>query len=108
MFSTCMLVPETTFRLTSGTPKHYTFTQESGIKFTTTFCGDCGVVLGKRQAEGTGDEFKGMMIVFVATLDDVENAGEFMKPEAEIWTKHRVPWLQPVEGAAQAEMFPQA
>lgn len=65
-------------------------------------------MIAKRQAESTGDEFKGTMIVFASTLDDMPKSGEWLKPEAEVWTKYRVPWLQPVEGAGQAEMFPAA
>jgi hypothetical protein len=104
-YSTCLLVPSNSFTITSGAPKHYTFTQESGLKFTTNFCGDCGGVIGKSQTGG--DEFKDLVIVFAGTLDGKEGIENIGKPEAEIWVTHRAPWVKPVEGVeAQAEMFP--
>jgi hypothetical protein len=94
-----MLIPISAFKITSGTPRKYSFVQESGMKFNTTFCGDCGSMIGK----ATEDEaFKDMFIVAVGLLD--EDINKF-KPDTELWVKYRASWIAPIEGAAQAQTF---
>ena len=92
-----MLIPISALNITSGTPRKWSFVQESGIKFDTTFCGDCSSVLGK----ATEDEaFKGMFILAAGLLD--EDINKF-RPDTELWVKHRASWIAPIEGAAQAQ-----
>lgn len=94
-----MLIPISALNITSGTPRKCSFVHESGMKFNTTLCGDCGSVLGK----ATEDEaFKGMFILAAGLLD--EDISKF-KPETELWVKHRASWIAPIEGAAQAQTF---
>ena len=68
------------------------------------FCGDCGVAVCKIADD---DKFKGTVIVFSGTLDD-EGETLAKMPQAELWTKYRVPWLGKVGGGEmmQNEEFP--
>ncbi|KAF2801321.1 uncharacterized protein BDZ99DRAFT_403637 [Mytilinidion resinicola] len=100
-FTTSMFVPATSFSIT-GAPKHYVFTQEAGDEFTTSFCGNCGTTVCKEtQAEG----FKGLVIVEAGALN-VGSGVEYVKPEGEIWVKHRVGWLKEGEGLVQHQEMP--
>jgi hypothetical protein len=69
------------------------------MEFNTTFCGDCGSMLGK---ETEDEAYKGMFILSVGLLD--EDISKF-KPDTELWVKYRASWLTPIEGAAQAQTF---
>jgi hypothetical protein len=101
-YSTNIIVPNSAFKLVSGEPKNYTFTQESGLKFTTMFCENCGSAIGKSQTGGK--EFEGLTLVFAGSLDEMGDANKY-KPNGEIWIKHRVSWLASVDGAVQAQEF---
>jgi hypothetical protein len=95
-----MLIPRTSYKLTAGDPKFYTFTQDpSGIAFKTTFCGDCG---GRLTKESDDPSFKDVIIVQAATADGEEFKG---KPNVELWAPHRLGWIDAVDGAAQAQTF---
>jgi len=54
------------------------------------FCARCGSRLLCLQEDDVE--------IRLGSLDDAPFA---LRPEAEIWTKRREPWLQPVEGASQ-------
>lgn len=97
-----MLVPRTTLKVTSGTPKHWTFTQsDSGLQFQTSFCGDCGTMLFKQNDEA--DDLKPLYIVMGGTLDGGLSVGG--KPQSELWVGHRGDWLKPLEGVQQCKGF---
>jgi hypothetical protein len=57
------------------------------------FCPHCGSRI--LNPPDPGDSF---VEIRIGTLDD---APFNLKPEAEIWTKRREPWIAPVEGASQ-------
>ncbi|KAF5857138.1 hypothetical protein ETB97_006218 [Aspergillus alliaceus] len=96
-----LLIPNTNFRVTSGFPKTYSMTHESGMKLTTHFCENCGSLLYK---VGDREEFKGAVIVLAGTLDDEEEF-EKAKPEAEFFVKHRVGWWPELGDAMQLGEF---
>ena len=99
-YSTNVLVPRTTYKLTVGTPKYWTFIQQpSGIAFKTTFCGECG---GRLSKESEDPAFKEVVIVQAGTVEGDAFAG---KPNAELWAPCRQDWVAPVDGAHQAETF---
>ncbi|KAE8350465.1 DUF636 domain protein [Aspergillus coremiiformis] len=83
-----LLIPTTHFRITSGAPKSYTSTHESGMKLTTHFCPTCGILLYK---EADRKEFQSAVIVLAGTLDRAEDF-EKAKPEAEFYVKDRASW----------------
>jgi hypothetical protein len=71
------------------------------------FCVDCGSLLCK---EPQGEANQGATIVFAGTLDEADGNAqalvlETMKPQAELWIKYRVSWVNPIEGAAQFQEF---
>ncbi|KAB8276382.1 ankyrin repeat-containing domain protein [Aspergillus minisclerotigenes] len=96
-----LLIPESHFRITSGSPKTYSMTHESGMNLTTRFCENCGSLLYK-----TGDRegFEGAVIVLAGTLDNTEEF-EKAKPEAEFFVKHRVGWWPGLGFATQLKEF---
>ena len=96
-----LLVPEGEFRVTDGSPKDYTVTHESGMKLTVHFCDNCGGVIYKT---ADNDLFRGYAIVQAGTLDDQEGL-EQAKPEMELYTKYRAPWLSNLDWAAQKQGF---
>jgi hypothetical protein len=57
------------------------------------FCPRCG-----SRIVDVSDLDDGLVEIRIGTLDE---APFNLRPEAEIWTKRREPWLPPVEGAAQ-------
>ncbi|KAF7591894.1 hypothetical protein BBP40_000941 [Aspergillus hancockii] len=65
--STNVLIPQDHFHITSGEPKTFSMTHESGMHLTTHFCGNCGNLLYKTADR---EEFKGAVIVLAGTLDD--------------------------------------
>lgn len=95
-YTTNILVPRSALRIISGTPRRNHFTQESGLKVETAFCGDCGCMLGKTTDD---PEFRDVFILFAGLLDeDISN----FKPDAELWVKHRASWITPIQSALQA------
>lgn len=99
-YSTNVLVPRPSYKLTAGSPKFWTFTQKpSGIAFKTTFCGECG---GRLSKESEDPAFKDVIIVQAGTAEGSVFGG---KPNVELWAPHRQEWVGAVEGAAQAETF---
>ncbi|KIW09071.1 uncharacterized protein PV09_00019 [Verruconis gallopava] len=99
-YTTNVLVPRTSFKLLSGTPKDWSFTQNpSGIVFKTSFCGDCGGMIMKQSED---EAFKDVYIVQAGTADGDAFAGA---PDVELWVPQRQAWVNAVHGAAQAQTF---
>jgi hypothetical protein len=100
-FTSNILCPRGSFKVVSGDPKKYTFTQsDSGIPFTISFCGECSSVINK---ESDDEAFKGVTIVPAGSVDGT--GIEAGKPDAELWVSHRASWLGETEGAAQVQGF---
>ncbi|KAJ9641058.1 hypothetical protein H2199_005726 [Coniosporium tulheliwenetii] len=96
-YSTNVVVPEDGFEVTSGTPKTISKTADGGETITSFFCGDCGSTMYRESGS-----FPGLKIVKAGVMDDVEALAE-AKPDAELYTKTRVNWVQPVPGADQKD-----
>lgn len=62
------------------------------------FCDTCGTLL-YRVSSG----FPGMSILRIGTIDDFHLQETKLRPQVEQYTKDRVAWLSPVEGARQVE-----
>jgi len=98
-FTTNLLVPEGSFKITQGTPKDVNTTHENGMKITMHICGECGTMVYK---EGDSDDLRGLAIVQAGTLDDgLDDAS----PGAELWIKYRAKWLQELKGVGQMQEF---
>jgi hypothetical protein len=92
-------VPRSALHINKGTPRQNLFTQDSGLKVTTTSCSDCGGMLRKTI---NSPEFKDLLILFAGLLDkDISN----FKPDAELWIKHRASWIPLIANALQAQEF---
>jgi hypothetical protein len=102
-YSTNIVVPEDMFKIISDSQPKSSFTDlhESGLKITPQTCAECGSAVAKT---GTGP-FEGTVIVQCGTLDDKNGLTVLAKPDAELWVKHRVPWLAPIEGTQQCQEF---
>lgn len=100
-YTTNICIPEDSYRITSGTPKTYDWTHESGMKMEFSFCGDCGVTVSKT---GDNDAFKGLIIVQAGTLDD-EKGLERAAPATELYVKNRVSWIPELAGVGQMQEF---
>ncbi|KAL4780305.1 Mss4-like protein [Aspergillus varians] len=94
-----LLLPADKFRVTSGTAIKYTETHESGKKLTVNFCSICGCAVYK-----THELFPGMVVILAGTLDE-PGALEQAKPEAELYSQHRVKWMPEFEWAEQRVEF---
>lgn len=80
--------------------------QDSGIILTYSFCATCACRIF---VTASSQKFKGMLIVQAGSLDDVDryHTGlEKYEPQDEVWVQKRVSWLQPLEGKAQLQDFP--
>ena len=78
------IVPANSFTFTSGQPKVYADTADSGNKLYRAFCPDCGSPIYS-QREKTPE----VMVVKVGTLDDSST----MKLVMNIWTRSARPWV---------------
>ncbi|RAL03345.1 GFA family protein [Aspergillus ibericus CBS 121593] len=83
----------------TGNPKEVPKIADSGNQIKNYFCPDCGTPLygQKINEDGQPDQ---VTIVRAGVFDD-ERLMEERKPEVEIYTDRRLPWISPVEGAAQ-------
>jgi hypothetical protein len=88
------LIPQAQFDATTSSPHYRTYTtvHEAGIPLTVSFCANCSSACWKT-AEGG---WPGVVIVFAGTLDGDGQKGGVgdINPDAELWVKHRVPWLK--------------
>lgn len=88
-------MPESAFKLVSGTPKTFSKTSDSGKTITSHFCGDCGSTLFR-----TGDSFPDTVIIKLGVMDS-KDAFEKAKPEVELYSTQRVDWVPEIQGAKQ-------
>ncbi|KAI6773632.1 hypothetical protein HG531_000481 [Fusarium graminearum] len=98
-FTSNAVVPEESFSITKGTPKQYDVTGASGKINHHFFCGDCGSSLYTRL-----DIMEGKIIIKAGGLDEGK-ANLDNKIGVEFYTRDRVPYIQPAQGAKQEQMF---
>lgn len=79
-------------------------TQDSGNTLQRVFCGTCATPLYLYGGEGAGRR----LAVFYSALDDfgVEGDQGPPPPQVEYYTKDRVSWVKPIEGAEQPRTWP--
>lgn len=95
------MVPRPNFEFTPNAPiKTVTVTHEIGISMTVSFCSNCGSALCK---EADAEEFRGLAIVFAGTVDNADALLE-QPPNMELWTKYRLPYVEPIKAAKQCEV----
>ncbi|PYI01628.1 hypothetical protein BO78DRAFT_411306 [Aspergillus sclerotiicarbonarius CBS 121057] len=83
----------------SGSPKEVPKIADSGNHIKNYFCPDCGTPLYGQKINSYGQPDQ-ITIVRAGIFDDERILNE-QKPEVEIYTDRRSPWISPVEGAAQ-------
>jgi hypothetical protein len=89
--------PEPPADSVAGTPKKMTKTGDSGKTVTYYFCPDCGVTLW-----GVLEVAPGAIIIKIGLTDDPEWSQKNV-PTVELYTKSRLSWIDPLEGAVQKE-----
>jgi len=92
-YSINIVVPEDNFKLVSGQPKPISKQADTGKKITSHFCGDCGSTLFR-----DGESFPGMKIIKAGVLDDPSALDKVAKPQVELFSESRVPWIAKVGG----------
>jgi hypothetical protein len=81
-YTTAVVVPRGTLRFTTGTPKAYSTTGDSGGRVTRLFCAECGSPIGSDPQMGPFEVIK------AATLDDPSKlavGGALYVSEAQPW-----------------------
>jgi hypothetical protein len=96
-FGMAMPVPEVALTVTTGAPKAWRRTAESGHVITSFFCGDCGVRVFTRSTR-----LPGTLFVKCGTLDDTRR----LLPVAHFWTRSAQPWLRIPPGDLAYETNP--
>lgn len=90
-FSTNVVIPPGTFKVTGPAPKESSHTADSGNKITNYFCGDCGT-----QLWGIGG-FGENLVIRTGVLDSQEDFAA-TTPAVEFFAERRLPWIGKVEG----------
>ena len=73
-------------------------TIESGKTMSNYFCKTCGTLMYR-----VGEDFPGLSILRIGTVDDFTLMETKLKPKLEQYTKDRTSWFTGVEGARQTE-----
>ncbi|KAM0254285.1 hypothetical protein ACHAQJ_006925 [Trichoderma viride] len=95
-YSVNFVVPEAGFQVTNGTPKIFSKIADSGVIINSYFCGDCGSMIW-RESDNSGPN----KIVKAGTLDDSGKIISTAVFDAEVFTRSRVEWVQPLASASQ-------
>ena len=90
-----ILMPLDSLKVLSGSLKTWAKPAESGNTITNHACAECGSLLFR-----TSDGYPGTMAIKAGCIDGYDAAMEY-KPDVEIFTRSRVPWIAAVEGAKQ-------
>lgn len=89
-----MLVPINTIKTITGELKTYAKQANSGNTITNHACATCGSLL-YRVSSGYPD-----VVVIKAGCADGDEAKNYV-PSVELFTRSRMPWIAPIEGAKQ-------
>lgn len=95
-YSVNLVVPRCDFVITAGKPIVYHKVADSGNTVSNFLCGTCGSTLW-RETESAKEN----VIIKAGTLDDAGSRMSTEGPCLEIFTRSRVAWIRPVEGAEQ-------
>lgn len=101
MFASNFTIKDSSLEHVRGRENLRTFTQAktiaSGKAMTNHFCGMCGTLMYR-----VGEQFPGMSILRIGTVDDFSLHESKLRPRKEIWTKDRVGWFTGVQGVEAA------
>ncbi|MCJ1271295.1 hypothetical protein MMC22_011195 [Lobaria immixta] len=95
-FSNNLLMSTDDLKVLSGSLKTNARQANNGNIITTHFCGDCRSLLYR-----TTNGYPGKMVIKAGCIDDDGKTNAGFVPKVEIFTRSRVPWMAPVEGAKQ-------
>jgi hypothetical protein len=90
-FRTVLPIPESKFRLLSGTPKVYVKIGESGNRREQTFCGDCGSPLYAAPADLDGERVLNLRLGTARQRHD-------LVPKLQVWHRSALGWLPEISG----------
>ncbi|KAL6408107.1 glutathione-dependent formaldehyde-activating protein [Ilyonectria robusta] len=97
-FTTNILVLESNFVSTAGTPKAFKRKGGSGNEGSEHFCPDCGA-----QLYVTSNAAPGIVIIKAGTLDDWRLNDTKFKPTVEIFCQYKYNWLPDIGGTTKFE-----
>lgn len=90
--------PAATFRILKGEPRRYVKTADSGAKRVHAFCASCGAPVYSAAFENPQ--------TYSLRVGTLKQRHELGKPQRQIWTKRRLPWVPLVPGVAEIEGQP--
>jgi hypothetical protein len=99
-YSTNVLVPDSDFKIVTGSPKEWAKKADSGNTITSHFCGDCGTTLWR-----DGASFPGLKVIKYGVMDEPD-AVEFAKPLTELYAPGRVSWVPQTAGTKDLTGMP--
>lgn len=94
-FALNVLFSTDSLKVLSGTLKTWSKLADSGNTITNHVCGECGSLLYR-----TSDGYHGTMVIKAGCIDSFDASEEYV-PDVEIFTRSRVSWVAPIEGAKQ-------
>ncbi|KAJ5740715.1 hypothetical protein N7493_000587 [Penicillium malachiteum] len=83
----------------TGSPKAVAKVSDAGNRLNNFFCPECGTPIYGHKVDSANNPI-GVVILRAGIFDNPELLNK-RKPVAEIYTKQRVSWLSPIEGADQ-------
>jgi hypothetical protein len=95
-FALNILVSIETLQVESGKLSVWGKVVESGNTIFNHSCSQCGSLL-YRTSTGHLD----LMVIKAGCIDGVEDPAKIFVPQVEVFTRSRVPWVPPIEGAGQ-------
>jgi hypothetical protein len=95
-FSLNIFVSTETLAIESGKLSVWGKVVESGNTIYNHSCSQCGSLL-YRTSTGRPD----MMVIKAGCIDGVDDPAKTFVPQVEVFTRSRVPWVPPIEGAEQ-------
>ncbi|KAL4913983.1 Mss4-like protein [Aspergillus aurantiobrunneus] len=98
LYSYSIIINRADLKIT-GTPKPVAKTADSGNRITNYFCSDCGTPIYGHGIDTSGEPAS--VAILRAGLFDNPELLDQRKPVVEIYTRSRVSWLSPIEGAEQ-------
>ena len=93
-FRTVGIASMDAFRFTSGEPKHFSKTGDSGNERDMAFCGDCGTHLCSLPGENQAGDPQFVSIRLSTSRQFAE-----LRPSAELFCDSKLAWMRPIEGA---------
>ena len=91
-FRVTVATPEDRFRLTTGEPRIYVKTADSGAKRLQAFCADCGSPIYATSAEPPADGSPRRFGLRVGTITQ----RQAIRPAKQIWRKSALDWVPPM------------